>query len=85
MRLSRATRLRVCLLWLNRWLAHETHLPKIGHTWSHANLTTLNFTRIDEEIERLDEAFVKILGVKPKLFRYALDVYFAMGVLLTVL
>jgi Polysaccharide deacetylase len=45
---------------------------KIGHTWSHSHLTQLNEAQIDREIQRLDEAFVKILGVKPKFFRCAL-------------
>lgn len=40
-----------------------------SHTWSHSAITTLSHAEIDREILRLDEAFVKILGVKPKYLR----------------
>ena len=63
--------------------SNETHVLKTGHTWSHADLTTLNETEIDVEILRLDEAFVKILGVKPKLFRCALNMRSLVDSLLT--
>lgn len=36
----------------------------------HASLTNISFAQIDIEIQRLDEAFVNILGVKPRFFRY---------------
>ncbi len=39
------------------------------HTWSHLDLTTLTNAQIDAEIQRLDEAFVKIIGVKPRFLR----------------
>lgn len=37
--------------------------------WSHAALDTLTHAQIDYEIQRLDEALVKIIGVKPKFLR----------------
>lgn len=40
-----------------------------SHTWSHAALDTLTHAQIDYEIQRLDEAFIKIIGVKPKFIR----------------
>jgi len=40
-----------------------------SHTWSHASLTSISYAQIDIEIQRLDEAFVKILGVRPKYLR----------------
>ncbi|CAG7850665.1 SubName: Full=Related to deacetylase {ECO:0000313/EMBL:CCA68305.1} [Serendipita indica DSM 11827] len=40
-----------------------------SHTWSHAHLTQLSDAQIDYEIQRLDEAFVKIVGVIPKFLR----------------
>ncbi|KAG8770790.1 hypothetical protein FRC16_006221, partial [Serendipita sp. 398] len=36
---------------------------------SHRNLATLSEAEIDYEIQRLDEAFIKILGVRPKFLR----------------
>jgi peptidoglycan/xylan/chitin deacetylase (PgdA/CDA1 family) len=39
------------------------------HTWAHIDLTTLSYDQIDEQINRLNDAFVRILGVKPKVFR----------------
>ncbi|KAF5371213.1 hypothetical protein D9758_004116 [Tetrapyrgos nigripes] len=39
------------------------------HTWSHPNVSTLTNDQIDVEIMRLDQAFIKILGVKPNIFR----------------
>jgi peptidoglycan/xylan/chitin deacetylase (PgdA/CDA1 family) len=67
--------------------SHEAYVLKIGHTWSHASLIKLNDTQIDAEIQRLDEAFVKILGVKPKHFRCVLNMYHIplIGYLLTFL
>lgn len=37
--------------------------------WSHADFSSLSNAQIDVEIQRTDEAIVKILGVKPKIFR----------------
>lgn len=40
------------------------------HTWSHPFLTKKQtMEEVDEEIGRLNDAFVRILGVKPKFFR----------------
>jgi peptidoglycan/xylan/chitin deacetylase (PgdA/CDA1 family) len=39
------------------------------HTWAHIDLTTLTNDEIDEQIGRLNDAYVRILGVKPKIFR----------------
>lgn len=36
---------------------------------SHADFSSLSNAQIDVEIQRTDEAIVKILGVKPKIFR----------------
>lgn len=40
-----------------------------SHTWSHANLNNLDYNGINRELERVEEAFIKILGVKPLYFR----------------
>ncbi|ORY24583.1 putative deacetylase [Naematelia encephala] len=40
-----------------------------SHTWSHADLTTLSYDEIVSELEQVEDAFVKILGVKPLYFR----------------
>ncbi|KIM31645.1 carbohydrate esterase family 4 protein [Serendipita vermifera MAFF 305830] len=45
-------------------IASHTYLQ-----WSHASLTELNDTQIDYEIKRLDEALIKILGIRPRFFR----------------
>jgi len=50
---------------------HSSPNSSASHTWSHANLQSISFAQIDYEIQRLDEAFVKILGVRPKFLRYA--------------
>lgn len=43
---------------------------EIGHhTWSHADLQTLTYAQIDDEINRLNDAFIRILGVRPKVLR----------------
>ena len=52
--------------------SHSLAIPIASHTWSHADLQTLSHDQIDYEIQRLDEAFVKILGVRPKFLRFAL-------------
>ena len=50
--------------------SHSLAIFSASHTWSHANLLTLSHDQIDYEIQRIDEAFVKILGVRPKFFRF---------------
>lgn len=40
-----------------------------SHTWSHANLQNLDYNGINNELERLEEAFIRILGLKPLYFR----------------
>ncbi|ODO00071.1 hypothetical protein I350_06696 [Cryptococcus amylolentus CBS 6273] len=40
-----------------------------SHTWSHADLNKLSESEINEELEKIETAFVKILGVKPLYFR----------------
>ncbi|KAF5371199.1 hypothetical protein D9758_004098 [Tetrapyrgos nigripes] len=43
---------------------------EIGHhTWSHPFMDQLTNDQIDVEIMRLDQAFIKILGVKPNILR----------------
>ncbi|CAG8676363.1 19195_t:CDS:1, partial [Racocetra fulgida] len=39
------------------------------HTWSHPYLTGVNANEVKYQIEHLNEAFKKILGVTPKYFR----------------
>jgi len=40
-----------------------------SHTWSHPDLTTLSTSQIKQELDLVETAFKKILGVKPKFFR----------------
>jgi len=40
-----------------------------SHTWSHADLTTLDEAGINSELERIETAFINILGLKPLYFR----------------
>lgn len=40
-----------------------------SHTWSHADLTTLDEDGINQELSQVEDAFVKILGLKPIYFR----------------
>ncbi|TYJ53856.1 hypothetical protein B9479_005475 [Cryptococcus floricola] len=40
-----------------------------SHTWSHPDLTTLNEAQINTELKKVEDAMIKILGVKPKYFR----------------
>ncbi|KAG8827906.1 Carbohydrate esterase 4 protein [Serendipita sp. 401] len=40
-----------------------------SHTWSHASLVQLTDEQIDAEVQRLDQALIRILGVKPKFIR----------------
>ncbi|ORX37052.1 hypothetical protein BD324DRAFT_579268 [Kockovaella imperatae] len=40
-----------------------------SHTWSHADITTLDEAGINDELERLETAFIRILGLKPLYFR----------------
>ncbi|KAF5371163.1 hypothetical protein D9758_004122 [Tetrapyrgos nigripes] len=55
-------------------VAHVQHVYSHGHeiashTWSHPNVSTLTNAQIDVEIMRLDQAFIRILGIKPNIFR----------------
>ncbi|WWD18831.1 hypothetical protein CI109_103286 [Kwoniella shandongensis] len=40
-----------------------------SHTWSHADLTKLDEAGINEELRKVEEAFIRILGLKPLYFR----------------
>lgn len=40
-----------------------------SHTWSHKDLTSLSYDQIHDELWRVEEAMIKILGVKPKWLR----------------
>jgi peptidoglycan/xylan/chitin deacetylase (PgdA/CDA1 family) len=40
-----------------------------SHTWSHADLTTLDYNGISQELEKVETAFINILGLKPLYFR----------------
>lgn len=48
---------------------HEAGHTLGSHTWSHADLTTLDEDGINEELSKVEDAFVKILGLKPLYFR----------------
>jgi hypothetical protein len=39
------------------------------HTWAHADLTTLNNAQIEDAMFRMEEAFSRIIGVKPAFMR----------------
>lgn len=49
--------------------AYEAGHLIASNSWSNADFSTLTEAQIDVEIKRLDEAVIKILGVKPKVFR----------------
>lgn len=49
--------------------SYEEGMLLAHHTWSHLDLQTLSSDEIDEQINRLNDAFVRILGVKPKILR----------------
>ena len=36
-----------------------------SHTWSHPDMTTLNRDQIHNELWRVEQAFIRILGKKP--------------------
>lgn len=36
-----------------------------SHTWSHKDMTTLTYDEIHDELYRVEEAFIRILGKKP--------------------
>ncbi|KAJ7806997.1 carbohydrate esterase family 4 protein [Mycena olivaceomarginata] len=40
-----------------------------SHTWSHPDLTTLSTAQIKDEMFRMEEAFSRILGIKPAFMR----------------
>lgn len=40
-----------------------------SHTWSHADLARLNYNQINEELAKVEEAMIKILGVRPTYMR----------------
>ncbi|KXS19014.1 carbohydrate esterase family 4 protein [Gonapodya prolifera JEL478] len=40
-----------------------------SHTWSHANLTTLDDDGVRLELSRLEDAFTRLTGKKPNFFR----------------
>ncbi|KAJ7080229.1 carbohydrate esterase family 4 protein [Mycena epipterygia] len=40
-----------------------------SHTWSHADLTSLSTTQIQDAMFRMEEAFSRILGIKPAFMR----------------
>ena len=46
----------------------EGHL--IGsHTWNHADIATLSADELNDELQYVEDALKKILGVKPRFFR----------------
>ncbi|KDN53637.1 carbohydrate esterase family 4 protein [Tilletiaria anomala UBC 951] len=40
-----------------------------SHTWSHADITKLSTSELDQELGKLERAMIKILGVRPRVFR----------------
>jgi peptidoglycan/xylan/chitin deacetylase (PgdA/CDA1 family) len=40
-----------------------------SHTWSHADLARLNYNQINDELAKVEDAMIKILGVRPTYFR----------------
>ncbi|WWC71124.1 uncharacterized protein I206_105077 [Kwoniella pini CBS 10737] len=40
-----------------------------SHTWSHPDLTKLSEDEINQELEKVEQAFIRILGLKPLYFR----------------
>ncbi|OAV95794.1 hypothetical protein PTTG_08287 [Puccinia triticina 1-1 BBBD Race 1] len=40
-----------------------------SHTWSHANISTLSAHELHEQLDLLERALKRILGIKPKFFR----------------
>ncbi|KAG8777672.1 Carbohydrate esterase 4 protein [Serendipita sp. 405] len=49
--------------------AFESGHQIASNSWSNVDFSSLSQSQIDIEIQRLDEAIVKILGVKPRFFR----------------
>ncbi|KZV87801.1 glycoside hydrolase/deacetylase [Exidia glandulosa HHB12029] len=40
-----------------------------GHTWSHANMSSLTWDKMHNEMWKVEEALIRIVGVNPALFR----------------
>ncbi|KAJ8453657.1 hypothetical protein ONZ45_g19623 [Pleurotus djamor] len=40
-----------------------------SHTWSHAHLNELNWFQVNQEMEKVDQALQRIVGVKPAFVR----------------
>jgi peptidoglycan/xylan/chitin deacetylase (PgdA/CDA1 family) len=36
-----------------------------SHTWSHADMTTLSYEQLHDELARVEQALIRILGKKP--------------------
>jgi len=51
-----------------RWAYTQGH-QIASHTWSHTNLANLSMARITDEMSRLDEALIRIVGVNPAFVR----------------
>ncbi|KAG8908918.1 Carbohydrate esterase 4 protein [Tulasnella sp. 403] len=45
--------------------AYEGGHQIVSHTWSHRNLKGLQKSKVRDELEKLDDALLKILGIKP--------------------
>lgn len=48
---------------------HAAGMTLGNHGWSHKNFQTLSWDQAHDELWRVEEAFIKILGVKPLYFR----------------
>lgn len=51
-----------------RFLDSQSHTLG-SHTWSHRDMTTLSYDEIHDELWRVEEAFIRILGKRPLYFR----------------
>lgn len=46
-----------------------------SHTWTHTDITTLSAKDLNSELDKVETAFRKILGVKPRYFRPPFGAY----------
>ncbi|KNZ47113.1 uncharacterized protein VP01_666g8 [Puccinia sorghi] len=56
-----------------------THLKHRSHTWSHVHLTQGTYQQISHQIELIEKAMIKILGVKPLYFRPPYGMFVCLG------
>ncbi|KIY65582.1 carbohydrate esterase family 4 protein [Cylindrobasidium torrendii FP15055 ss-10] len=49
--------------------AHDSGMQLASHTWSHADLTTLSWDQVHDEMWRVEQALQRIAGVQPAFMR----------------